>query len=433
MSPKTSISVASQAASPPTSSRMSMRQSVRSHSGRPSIASVAKDLPADPAMITPAIAATLPAFQMVSDRDKTQERAKSPSDASSLSYEEDHVQYATLQPRTYTPPPLTPSRYEPPSARTEAKPPTPESDIPLEPPARSSLRKRLSKTRKQAPPPLLQTPAYSSNTSRRSPRSSGSNDGSRSTGSRANHRVQASEASQMTIPISEVAFPSPPTISFTAHDLERSRSGSPLRSSHQPEEQQYANMINGYESDADGRIVSVMGSPSMEYHAFIAASQQQLLGHNFGGGNYVSSPRSEQQMSFQPVQGSDFDPHQRPWTAAGSRLPPGQESYQQYNTGSYGRNQNPQPSRGLGYARGSIFPSNMSQMTSATEFSTAPDGKKVKKKRSGFGWLKKAFALSEEEKAAFEEKKRQAQMENEMARMEARNRERIFLDGKRIR
>lgn len=33
---------------------------------------------------------------------------------------------------------------------------------------------------------------------------------------------------------------------------------------------------------------------------------------------------------------------------------------------------------------------------------------KVKKKRSAFGWLKKAFSLSEEEKAAFEEKRKKA-------------------------
>ena len=33
---------------------------------------------------------------------------------------------------------------------------------------------------------------------------------------------------------------------------------------------------------------------------------------------------------------------------------------------------------------------------------------KVKKKRSAFGWLKKAFSLSEEEKAAFEEKRKRA-------------------------
>ena len=71
-------------------------------------------------------------------------------------------------------------------------------------------------------------------------------------------------------------------------------------------------------------------------------------------------------------------------------------------------------------------------MTSATEFTTNTEGKKVKKKKSGFGWLKKAFSLSEEEKAEFEERKRRIQMEDEYARTQARGRERVFLDGRRV-
>jgi hypothetical protein len=62
-------------------------------------------------------------------------------------------------------------------------------------------------------------------------------------------------------------------------------------------------------------------------------------------------------------------------------------------------------------------------MTSATE-----NGKQVKKKRSGFGWLKKAFSLSEEERAVFESK-RTGQVANHYA-VERRPQ---FLDGKRIR
>ena len=111
---------------------------------------------------------------------------------------------------------------------------------------------------------------------------------------------------------------------------------------------------------------------------------------------------------------------------------PGRDSYSQQNARSYGHNQGPPPSKGLGYARGSIFPSSMSQMTSATEFTTNTEGKKVKKKKSGFGWLKKAFSLSEEEKAEFEERKRRIQMEDEYARTQARGRERVFLDGRRV-
>jgi hypothetical protein len=68
----------------------------------------------------------------------------------------------------------------------------------------------------------------------------------------------------------------------------------------------------------------------------------------------------------------------------------------------------------------------MSTMTMETD----AGGKKVKKKRSAFGWLKKAFSLSEEEKIAFEQRKR-------LASVEARtyyegSEERRWIDGKRV-
>ena len=67
----------------------------------------------------------------------------------------------------------------------------------------------------------------------------------------------------------------------------------------------------------------------------------------------------------------------------------------------------------------------MSDMTTVTE-----NGKKVKKKRSAFGWLKKAFALSEEEKAAFEEKRRRTDWEERRPQEQPRQR---WIDGKRVR
>lgn len=67
----------------------------------------------------------------------------------------------------------------------------------------------------------------------------------------------------------------------------------------------------------------------------------------------------------------------------------------------------------------------MSDMTTVTE-----NGKKVKKKRSAFGWLKKAFALSEEEKAAFEERRRGAAFEQDRQYERPPPR---WVDGKRIR
>ena len=69
----------------------------------------------------------------------------------------------------------------------------------------------------------------------------------------------------------------------------------------------------------------------------------------------------------------------------------------------------------------------MSMMSNSTTM-TAQTGQTVKKKRSAFGWLKKAFSLDEEERAAFEQKKNQ-QVQNPY--YEARSPK--FLDGKRVR
>lgn len=69
----------------------------------------------------------------------------------------------------------------------------------------------------------------------------------------------------------------------------------------------------------------------------------------------------------------------------------------------------------------------MSDTTMMTE-----GGRKVKKKRSAFGWLKKAFSLSEEEKAAFEERRRMT--EEDFRRGEwGRQEQQRWLDGKRVR
>jgi hypothetical protein len=45
-------------------------------------------------------------------------------------------------------------------------------------------------------------------------------------------------------------------------------------------------------------------------------------------------------------------------------------------------------------------------MSTATGLTTVTEGGTKTKKKGAFGWLKKAFALSEEEKMAFEERKR---------------------------
>jgi hypothetical protein len=66
----------------------------------------------------------------------------------------------------------------------------------------------------------------------------------------------------------------------------------------------------------------------------------------------------------------------------------------------------------------------MSQVTTATE-----NGTRVKKKKSGFGWLKKAFSLDEEERKIFEEKRKAPPP----PRPYAADKKPQFLDGKRIR
>lgn len=71
----------------------------------------------------------------------------------------------------------------------------------------------------------------------------------------------------------------------------------------------------------------------------------------------------------------------------------------------------------------------MSTLSNVTNATNGADSQRtLKKKRSAFGWLKKAFALDEEERAEFEYKKLQAQ---QMPYYDQRSPK--FLDGRRIR
>ncbi|KAK5663758.1 hypothetical protein OQA88_4189 [Cercophora sp. LCS_1] len=121
----------------------------------------------------------------------------------------------------------------------------------------------------------------------------------------------------------------------------------------------------------------------------------------------VPSPHSDQQF-FRPVQASPHSPlQQRPHTSGtvSSRVPPQHI-----------------PPRDIPSAMGMSMLSNVTTMTNESGSSRT-----LKKKRSAFGWLKKAFSLDEEERAAFEQKKRE----------QARNlyyddRSPKYLDGKRV-
>ncbi|KAI3392133.1 hypothetical protein diail_6145 [Diaporthe ilicicola] len=121
--------------------------------------------------------------------------------------------------------------------------------------------------------------------------------------------------------------------------------------------------------------------------------------------NLIPSPASEHQY-FRPVQASPHSPlQQRPHTAGtvGNR------------PGNHQRN-----------APSQMGMSMLSNVTTMTQ-DTSGTNKTVKKKRSAFGWLKKAFSLDEEERAAFEERRRQQPVNHYYD-----GRSPQFLDGKRL-
>lgn len=148
---------------------------------------------------------------------------------------------------------------------------------------------------------------------------------------------------------------------------------------------------------------------------------------------FVSSPHSESGMQFwRPVQASPHSPlQQRPHTSGTQYSAQGQQSspYQSpYQSPQQPLGQLHQvPPRNLPSAMGMSVRSNMTTGTTASQETNGGGGKSLKKKRSAFGWLKKAFALDEEERAAFEARR---QMETRNLYYDGRSAQ--FLDGKRI-
>lgn len=136
---------------------------------------------------------------------------------------------------------------------------------------------------------------------------------------------------------------------------------------------------------------------------------------------YINSPRSDQQH-FRPVQANPNSPLQRPWTAAPDAH---QQQDLRHSSSNIAMNNHYKQLRdpsSISFAAGtgqsnldrSTMASNLSSDTALSNRSGETigldtEGKKIKKKRSGFGWLKKAFSLSEEERLAFEERRRQTE------------------------
>lgn len=114
----------------------------------------------------------------------------------------------------------------------------------------------------------------------------------------------------------------------------------------------------------------------------------------------IGSLGSETRPHLRPVNANPNSPLQRPWTAAPDdrRAPPSRMGM-----------------------------STMSEMTSMSNLASNEHEKKPKKKKSAFTWLRKAFSLSDEEKVAFQARRRAPPPRPEE---EVRP---LFLDGKRIR
>ncbi|TAQ91551.1 hypothetical protein B7494_g25 [Chlorociboria aeruginascens] len=408
--------------------------------------SMSKHLPSDPNMITPAIRATIPSFQLVQDRDKSVESA-SPSSSPEREEERKPEPDFILKPHTYSPLPspgamqeqarkqleLSPSRSKSPPETSPSRHEEYQEKIPvpssprreeLPPPdlkKRSSLRKRFSLKRKETPPELnieslpIEEPYWGprhrlavTNVVR----------------NRVNSTPGPVELSAITAP-TELPNNTPSFVTITNAKTKHTTTNN--NKSNSPPSR---GVDSAYYSDLEKPR-----SPPQAIHPSnirtpnpstpLSAVPSQLRSAPLPSTTSLSSrspvpapiitpssatsplPPPENQF-FRPVIASPHSPLQRPWTAA-----PSQPRH----------THTPSALGNRGLAPSAMGMSMMSELTTITE-----NGRKVKKKRSAFGWLKKAFSLSEEERAAFEEKRRLGERENERHEKGPR-----FLDGKRIR
>ncbi|KAG4433275.1 hypothetical protein IFR05_011245 [Cadophora sp. M221] len=416
--------------------------------------SMLKNLPSDPNMITPAIRATLPAFQLVQDRERTPEPDS--GRYSSDEEEEEEEPEFTLKPHTYTPVPSPLPSPRPPTAPVQAPPspppeiqrPTPEIQQPPEVRQRSSLRKRFSLgKRKETPPEItLQAPPpldtywgarQRVNSSQSTP-----------------HERQNSALSDRQNPIPRERQNSAPRERQNSIFSERQKSIPRDRQNSIPQDRQNSiprerqtsittppsrGLDSAYCSDFEKNSPQNLSQPTPLTQTVSHQSSgsrntngsQSNIRHQFAR-DFVPSPRSDQQF-FRPVQASPHSPLQRPWTAGPSNPLHMHSNSSTSNLSSHRDYHHSHTPSQLGNRRGApstMGMSVMSDMTMMTEVDANGEKKKVKKKRSAFGWLKKAFSLSEEEKAAFEEKRRG--MEGERRDYYQGQKQR-WVDGRRVR
>jgi hypothetical protein len=359
-------------------------------------------------MITPAISAALPAFQLVEDRERTPE----PTDPKSLSASsvsqsylnlddsEDEQEITTqfiLAPRTYTPVP------SPRQASSPFQEPTPPPEVSK----RSSLRKRLSLKIAQISPEVVE--AQNDDDGYWGPRrpvfSVAENERQRANSAGANGHDIAPIT--VTTPQELEAITTPPSRGLdSAYCSDPEKAFSPGLAIH------------------SALVTTSNSTPSSPY---LHPSTHLITPPIARDG--AASPRSELQY-FVPVNASPHSPLQRPWTAA----PTSHHAHHNSNLSNLSNGSNGSTTRFQ--LPPSQRPSNLRNMPSAMGMSTMTsvtymtEGGTKKKKKGPFGWLKKAFALSEEEKAAFEARRRQA---DEEARYYEEQPKPKWIDGKRVR
>ena len=373
-------------ASPPRRQSREMRQSML------------KNLPTDPNLITPAIRAALPAFQMVQDRERTPELDSEESSLAELAEPEPEF---ILAPRTYSPAPAASPK--PPSAPVQEAPPAIRE--------RSSLRNRFSLKRKDTPSEVTTKPQapIEREDSYWGPQQRVNSVSVPPPREREPINTPPSRGLDSAY-CSDFEKASPPA-TFSPHPQPRSHIDPQIRSS-------------SYNSNPSRPQVETRSS---SYTNPRAICQNHDLQHPpIFTRDFVPSPRSDQQF-FRPVNASPNSPLQRPWTA-GPTNPLHQHSNSSTSSLQY-RGHTHTPSA-LGNRRNAPSAMGMSVMTDVTVIDANGEKKKVKKKRSAFGWLKKAFSLSEEERAAFEERRRLAEVEAKQYYEGAE--ERRWVDGKRV-
>ncbi|RDL33290.1 uncharacterized protein BP5553_08729 [Venustampulla echinocandica] len=362
--------------------------------------SMLRELPTDPSPITPAIRAALPAFQMVQDRERTPEpKANVPSSISKVDTESSGVAEPEpdfiLKPHTYSPVPSPKPQTPRAEQQSPVQQPLQEKSPPPEVRQRTSLRNRFSLKRKETPSEVtLKAPPTPTNDNYWGPR----------------QRVQsASKSSSQEQDNNTVNSPSSRGLdSAYCSDYEKPSPSTTLIST--PMSNQFNN------------------TPPIPPRDPGRNAPGELAGSSFPTPPLTQdSPRSDRQF-FRPVNASPHSPLQRPWTAAPSNIMHIHSNSSSSNLSNlrYGHTHTPSQLGDRGGAPSTMGMTIASEMTTMTE-----GGRKVKKKRSAFGWLKKAFSLSEEEKAAFEERTKARDQSYRQGYYETTPRK--WVDGKRIR